>query len=386
MGLDDDDIDLFGVPKSNQELSSLLSDLQPARRLDPTPTAPAAAAIRTLAEHERTTVETERATLEAPQGYQDVYGLPGTMPWEKMAYAYRVHAIRGRALERAFFLAEDIAAAKRALPDVESELGRAAHDAASARRFTLPDDALSEVRSAMEALSSLAVARDEMKRSAERDGALASARRESAAASLDPVSAEESRALGSLEAAERALDRAKAASASAEAHHREAIDQQLPDAASRRSILDEAQRDHAAAARATRDAALAYAEVRRRAVLQAGRLVEADRAVEGARIEHRRADRDLRRREDESLRALREAYAKLGGLVFESGIGKNEITTAFALVYAGRERIRTLEARLESLRELASGFDSDAVRDGRTGFMIVAAVFVFVLVLVAAFA
>lgn len=384
MGLDDDDLDLFGPSKGSQELSSLLADIREEKREDPTPTAEAPAAIRSLAENERKTVETERATLEAPDGYHDLYGLPGTMPWEKMAYAYRVLSIRTRAVERAVFVAREIDDASRALPDAEAELGRALHDAAGPNRIELPNAALAEIKVAMEALSSLSATRDEIRRNAERQGAMASARRESAAATLDPVSAEQTRALTMLESAERRLEQAKGAVATAEMRLADAAANGSSDVPALREAVEAAHRDHAAAARATRDAALSYAEVRRRAVLQMGRFAEADREVEGARVEEKRAVKMLARREDEALRSLGAAYTKLGAIAYETSLGREYVTAAFAGVKSARDRITTLGATVETLRQLANGYDRGAARDGRTGFVALAAIVVALLVSIAA--
>lgn len=386
MPLDDDDVDLFGPPKTNQELSSLLADISAEKRTDPTPTAPAAATTRSLAENERATVEVERATLEAPDGYHSLYESPGSMPWEKIAYAYRVLTIRTKSLERAVFVARDAEQARRALPDAQAELGRAVHDAAGARPIDLPPDAIDEIRFAMEALSSLSAARDDIRRIADRQGALASARRESAAASLDPVTQEQNRALHGLEASERNLERAKAASTTAEARLAEAEAAQSADVPAIREAVEAARREHAAAARATRDAALAYAEVRRRAVLQMGRVAEADQAVEGARVEARRAGRELARREDDALKALREAYSKLGALAFGSKLGPSAAPSAFEALKAAHDRIEALEATAAALRDRAKGYDVAAARDGGTYALALLAFLFVVVVGVAVFA
>jgi len=383
VSLDDDDLDLFGTPKSNHELSSLLGTTPERPSRDPTPTAKVGSKAHAMAENERKTVEVERTTLEAPDGYHDLYGRPGSLPWEKIAYAYRVLKIRTVALERAVFVARDVHSEKRSLPEDEAALGRAVHDAANTARLNLPPSAVAEIRAAMEALSSLSTTRDEIRRNAERQGAMASARRESAAASLDPVSVEESRALAGLEAAERGLEQAKAVVAAAEEALRSIPDPNAIEAAGPRGAVDAAHKGHAAAARATRDAALAYAEVRRRALLQMARVVEADREADTARVDAKRAARELTRREDGALRALREAYAKLGVLSFESALGLEAVPEAFAAVRARRDRIAALETNATVLRDLARNYDVAAAKDGATAALIVAAMLVAILVLIA---
>lgn len=383
VSIDDDDFDLSGNPADAAELASLLDDLKPsapAAAQLPTlePPAPPLAAAPSAGSLLAASGAMPSASSTGPAGddpearaAEAIYGVPGALPWEWLAYAYRVHAMGTRLRERSVLLARELLVSTRALEEAHAGLGRAVFDAADLRGLALPEEAAADVRAALSAVTELSASRSEVQKKAHREEALAAARRESASASLDPVSAEPDRAVAELESARRAAEEARAALVVAEARFAESPTtsaEALRDA----GIAIEAARTRATeAANRHRAAELAYAEVRRRALLQMSRVAEAESAVEGARVEERRQIRDLRQRQEAALRRLREAQIGLGELVYDRGLGEGVASAAFASVRRAREARAAQASTVADLRRLSHAYEAEAYRKGKLGWAIV---------------
>lgn len=395
---DDDDFDFdFTTSKmSSRELSDLLDEVKPK------PAAPdhaePAGTVAPFVQPPRS----DTNVVPPPTGSHDVsasagdaeepsplgieYGLPGGAPWALLAYAYRVLGIATRAKERAVLLERDLDQSSRVLDEAHASLGRAIKDAADLHGFALPSGALAEIETILEEAQALAASRAEISKKASRDNAMATARRESAAASLDPVEAEQERSRAALEACEHELEAAKGALAVAEARSRSVSPDDIDAFRTAGAALEDARESFRLVEARHRDAAQAYADARRRALLQLSRIAEAETAVEGARVEEKKKTRDLRRQQEEMQNSLREAYARLGELVFDRSLGPEYASGAFASVRRARDSRSNVSAQVERLRDLAHAYDAEAYRKGELGWYAVLGAVVLLLIVVAALA
>lgn len=396
--IDDDDFDLMGGTKgSTDELSSLLADVHAETQAKvPQPALPSLArASEPFATSDRRKGSDRREAprsvrppppASAPEEPDSLYGLPGSAPWEQAAYAIRVLRIGTRAKERAALLLLHVGDSDEALGEAHAALGRAAHDSCEVAEITLPDAELVDIRDALASLDAIAASQAEVDRHVRKQAALASARREAAAATLDPTQVDQDQRLAALDAAEKHRDACKIALEAAEGRLREAAREGADALRAVDSEIDRARNAVVVAEQRRRDAALAYAEARRRALLQVGRVVEADQAVEGLRAEEKRAARDAERRKDVALRALREGYVKLGIHVFEGGVGVEQLMRPHAVVRRIREeRERTLSLAAK-LRDRARAFDPTAYEAGKKAIYALGAGLVVLMLLAAALA
>lgn len=388
---DDDDFDLFGSKEGPSDLSALLADIhqEASARAEPAPlpglveSGPSGTAERRVQADRREGPRSVRPPVLAVTP-EAAYGLVGEKPWEVMAYAARVLSIGSRAKERAAVLRDHLATSLEDVNDAHAALGRAAHEEAEASSLLVPAAALAAVRNALDGLDAIAKDRADVSRRVHKQNAMAAARRESAAASLDPAQADQDAHLARLDAAEHAREAARAKNASAEAAFRDAATEGADALRAVDASIDLSRSELRAAEKAHREATMNYAEARRRALLQLGRVAEADQAVEGFRVEERRASRDAERRQDVVLRALREGYSRLGRETFDSGVGAERLVREFAVVRRVRDDRGRTEDLAAALAIRASSFDADAFRRGRILWMAVLAVIVVVMLIVAA--
>lgn len=384
VSVDDDDFDFdFASSKaSSAELASLLEEVKPK----PAEPAPSAAPLPENPARRPPSATSASEPLGAPPSPEGEYGPPPSAPWAWLGYAYRVLRVSTRARERAVLLERDRIDGDRVLEEAHAALGRAICDASDLRGFTLPDDWLGEVRTLRASAEAIAASRSEIAKKAHRENAMASARRESAAASLDPVAAEQERALAELDAANAERESAKGALAIAEARAREAVPSAIDEFRAAGAALEAARAAYRQSEARHAEAERGYAEARRKALLQISRVAEAEAAVEGARVEEKRQTRDLRRQQEDAQRALRDAYAALGRRVYDESFGQEHVSGAFASVKRAREASARSSLEVAHLREVAEAYDAEAFRKGKLAWYGVAGLVVCVLGAVAALA
>lgn len=386
VSVDDDDFDFdFGSSKaSSRELADLLEEVKP-KPAEPSAAEPTVASPSPLGPPAGApSPNSSRSSPLLSASADSEYGVAGGAPWQLLAYAYRVLRISTSAEERAVLLHQDLEGSKRVLDEAHAALGRTIRDAANLHGFALPEAAVAEVAVALSSAESLASSRAELSRRAQRDNAMATARRESATASLDPVAAEQEKALADLDACEKERDAAQGALAEADARAREVLPNDLDAFRDAGAVLEAARERWRVIEERHREATRAYAEARRRALLQISRIAEAETAVEGARVEEKKQSRELRRQQEDAQRALRDAYAKLGQMVFDASIGQEHASGAFASVRRARESRATTVQMVDRLHELADAYDAEAYRKGKNAWYGVLAAVVLILLVIAA--
>ncbi len=389
---DDDDIDLFGHGgKGAVDLE--LEDIGPARKPAPPvaplpgledplpPAAPSSAAARPRPSPQGrpgSNAQDGAKPSAMPPSRLAGFGDPGETLGQAMAYAVRVYSRQRVIREMRTLRRRKLAEQRAALDEAHAALGRALADASPRAAAPALAAAFAAADARAKELNEAVGAREATRSQAGREQQLAAARMESASAGLDPFEREEERGRADLARAESDLVEARAEVERLDAEFRDAVAQGRTDAdqmARADRAIDAARQRLTDATRRHRDTLMRLGELRRRVILQTGRLAEAAASVDAARVRLRREQTAQQRKEAEAADRLRDAWIALGTLAADTGRGAGLAGDPAARVERARQQLSTLRLDIEDLGRADGSIDAEAVQRGRRALAGVSAVF-----------
>lgn len=378
---DDDDIDLFGHGgKGSVDIE--LDVVAPARKpappvaalpgLDepPRPAAPSGSAARPGPAAPPSGATSSRGAARAPAealARLAGFGSPGETLGESVAYALRVFSRQRVIREMRVLRRRTLVERNGAVDEARAALGRVLADASPRS----PDRTLAALFASVDArakeLEQAVAVREAARSQAGREQQLATARMESASAGLDPFEREEERGRQDLARAESDLAEARAEVERLDAEFRDAVAAGRTDAEhmSRADrAIDAARQRLTDATRRHRDTLVRLGELRRRVILQTGRLAEAAASVDEARVRRRREQTAQQRKEAEAADRLREAWVALGAAAADAGVGAGLAGDPLGRVERARRELETLRLEIEDLARADTCLDAEALARG----------------------